>query len=74
MHKVCHMNHPELLHKHPALLVSHVTMYIEKVRYSQTTPNSCYKPLHTLLSTVCDDVVRVGSMRFNVLEPPRTIA
>ena len=38
------------LHKHPALLVSPVTMYIEKVRYSRTTPNACDKPLHTLLS------------------------
>ena len=34
------MNHPELLHKHPALLVSPVTRYIEKVRYSRTTPTS----------------------------------
>ena len=33
--------------KHPALLVSPVTMYIEKGRYSRTTPNSCDKPLHT---------------------------
>ena len=55
------LNHPELLHKHPALLVSPVTMYIVKVRYSRT---------HYL----CDDVVRVGSMRFDVLEPPRTNA
>ena len=25
-------------------------LYIEKVRYSRTTPNSCDKPLHTLLA------------------------
>ena len=34
------LNHPEHLQKHPALLVSPVTRYIEKVRYSRTTPTS----------------------------------
>ena len=34
----------------------------EKFRYSRTTPNAC------------DGVVRVGSKRFDVLEPPRSSA
>ena len=32
------LNHPELLQKHPALLVSPVTMYREKVRYNLHCP------------------------------------
>ena len=41
------------MHKHPALLVSPVTMLIEKVRYGRTTPNS---------------LVRVGSSTSNLIE------
>ena len=44
------LNHPELGHNHPANLVIPVTINIEKVRYGRTTPNSCDKTLHTLLS------------------------
>ena len=44
-------NHAELArHQHPAHLVSPVKMKLEKVRYSRTTPNSCERTLHTLLS------------------------
>ena len=39
-------------------------MRFEKVRYSRTTPNSCQRLLHTLLS-----VVREGSRRFEGVEP-----
>ena len=53
------LNHPELVHKHPAHLVSPVTLLLAKVRYSRTTLNSCDKPLHTLLALCC-----CGSSRF----------
>ena len=53
------LNNPELVHKHPAHLVSPVKMELEKVRHSRTTPNSCEKTVHTLLSLK----VRKGSMR-----------
>ena len=33
------LNHPELVPKHPAHLVSPLTMLIEKFRYGRTTPN-----------------------------------
>ena len=32
-----YLNHPELVHKHPAHLASPVNMLLEKVRYSRTT-------------------------------------
>ena len=44
------LNHPELVHKHPAHLASPVKMKLENVRYSRTTPNSCEKTLLALLS------------------------
>ena len=44
------LNHPELVHKHPAHLASPVKMKLEKVRYSRTTPNSCERTLYSLLS------------------------
>ena len=53
------LNHPELVHKHLYTLL----LLVEKVRYSRTTPNSCNRTLHTLLS-----LVREGSRRFDVLE------
>ena len=55
----------------PSRLLSPVKMQSEMVRFSAPQP-----PV-TNLSTpcyLCDVVVRVGSMRFAVLEPPRTIA
>ena len=36
--------------RHPAHLASPVKMKLEKVRYGRTTPNSCERTLHTLLS------------------------
>ena len=44
------LNHPELVHKHPAHLASPVKMKLEKVPYSRTTPNSCERTLYSLLS------------------------
>ena len=35
-----HLNYRELVHKHPAHLASYLKMYLQKVRYSRTTPNS----------------------------------
>ena len=57
------------LHKHPALPVSPVMMQIEKVQPPQTHVINLYTPCY-----LCEDVVRVGSMRFDVLEPPQTSA
>ena len=44
------LNHSETVYKYPTHLVTTVKMRFEKVRYSQTTPNSCQRLLHTLLS------------------------
>ena len=56
-----HLNYPKLVHKHPAHLASLVKMYLGKVRYSRTTPNSCERTLHTLLSL------------FALTDPPHTL-
>ena len=53
------LNHPELVHKHPAHLASPVKMKLENVRYSRTTPNSCEKTLHSLLC-----LLSCGTRRF----------
>ena len=44
------LNHPEVAHRYPRHPVPPVKMLLGKVRYSRTTPNSCERHLHTLLS------------------------
>ena len=55
------LNHPELVHKHPA----HQT---ETVRYSRTTPNSCDKTHRCRGNKVC----RVLMHLFGVVQAHRT--
>ena len=57
------LNHPELVHKHPAHFVSSITMWIMKVRYGRTTPNSCDKTRHSVMMSF--EKVRGGSMCLN---------
>ena len=64
-----HLNSPQLVHKHPAHVVSPVKMELEKVRHSRTTPNSCQRTLHALLSLrLC------GSRKFEEVRCARTSA
>ena len=63
------LKHPELVHKYPAHLVSPVKMWLEKVQYSRTTPISCQRTLHALLSLrLC------SSRRFEEVRCARTSA
>ena len=64
-----YLNHPELVHKHPAHLASPVKIKLEKVRHSRTTPNSCGRTLHTLLS-----LSRVFSHEFEMVRVYRTFS
>ena len=60
------LNHPELEEKYPTHLASSVqTEFTTSLvtRHRSSRGISCY---------LCAGVVRVGSMRFAVLEPPRT--
>ena len=59
------LNHSEIVYRYPTHLVTTVKMRFEKVRYSRTTPNSRQRLLHTL----CTEVVREGSRRFEGVEP-----
>ena len=44
------LNHSETVYRYPTHLVTTVKMRFDKVRYSRTTPNSCQRLLHTLLT------------------------
>ena len=61
------LNHPELVHEHPAHLVSPVKMWFGTVDPPRTHMKELYTPCY-----LCHDVVREGSRRFDALEPPRT--
>ena len=50
------LNYPELVHKHPAHLVSPLTMLLEKFRFGRTTPQGA------------DAIVRGGSSTANFIE------
>ena len=45
-----HPNYPKLGLKHAAHFLCHVKVYLEKVQRSRTTPNTCVRTLHTLIS------------------------
>ena len=65
------LNHPDLVHKHPALPCFPCNDVHREGSVQSNHPE--HKPLYTL-AILCEDVVRVGSRRFDVLEPPRTSA
>ena len=57
------LNHKELVYRYSTPLVPTVKMRFEKARCSRTTPNSCQRPLHTLLSLL------MGSRGLAAVEP-----
>ena len=59
------LNHLEVVHKHPAHLVSLVKIREESVQ-SNYPELMCLKEL-CILYYLCNDVVRKGSRRFDVL-------
>ena len=61
------LNHPELVHKHAANLVSPVKIKVEKVRHSQTTPEFMWmNSTHLTISEIMwFEKVPGGSLRFS---------
>ena len=64
-----HLNYPELVYKHPAHLASPVKCSQRRfstVELPGTHVEELYTPCH-----LCNDVVREGLRRFDVLDLPR---